>query len=61
MPWADEERVQPLGVTLEFWSPTEAEFHFRTLFDRLTENRFSSTAAFINKGNLSRTKAAAHD
>lgn len=61
MPWADEENVRPLGVTLQFWSPVEAEFEFRRLFDQLTENRFSSTAPFVNKGNLARAKAAAHD
>ncbi|WP_420104129.1 phosphohydrolase [Bosea sp. (in: a-proteobacteria)] len=34
-PWDACEQVEPLGVKLQFWRPTEAEFQFRTLFDRL--------------------------
>lgn len=30
---------QPLGVTLEYWSPVRAEVEFRTQFDKLTTGR----------------------
>ncbi|SEG58974.1 phosphohydrolase [Bosea lathyri] len=51
MPWAAEEQVEALGVTLECWSPVRAEVEFMTLFDKLTEGRFASSAPFVNKSH----------
>lgn len=38
-PWADCEQVEPLGVTLQFWTPMMAEIQFLAMFDTLTSNR----------------------
>jgi hypothetical protein len=50
IPWKEEEQVEPLGVTLRFWTPTEAEFWFLTEFDHLTGGRFGASAHFHNPG-----------
>lgn len=49
-PWSVEEQVAPLGVSLRFWSPIEAEFWFLTEFDHLTGGQFGASAHFHNPG-----------
>lgn len=51
----------PLGVTLRFWTPVEAEFWFLTEFDHLTGGRFAATSQFPIQGGYgggSRPQAA---
>lgn len=57
-PWADAEQVEPLGVSLRFWTPVEAEFWFLTEFDYLTGGRFAATPAAWPRG--ASLKAPAH-
>lgn len=48
-PWGVQDE-QPLGVTLRFWTPEQAEFWFLTEFDALTGGRFASQMPFHNCG-----------
>lgn len=57
-PWAVQEK-KPLGVTLRFWKPDEAEFWFLQEFDWLTEGRFAATPASLPRG-CSLKAGAAH-
>lgn len=43
--------VEPLGVTLRFWRPDEAEYWFLTEFDWLTGGAFAAKAAFHNSSH----------
>jgi hypothetical protein len=45
MPWTAEEQVEPLGVTLQFWTPAMAEIQFLAAFDRLFDpERYAARA-----------------
>ncbi len=57
--WSATEGLDPLGVTLRFWKPDEAEFWFLREFDVLTEGRFSATPAPLPRG-CSLKAGAAH-
>ncbi|PZU95607.1 MAG: phosphohydrolase [Chelatococcus sp.] len=48
--------VEPLGVTLQFWSPNVAEFRFMALFDRLISGRPEGAGV----APISRTERKAH-
>lgn len=50
MPWREEERVEPLGVTLQFWTPVMAEIQFMTMFDMLIAGRDASGAGLAGRG-----------
>lgn len=57
-PWGVQE-AEPLGVTLRFWKPDEAEFWFLKEFDHLTGGRFSPVPAALPRG-ASLKQGAAH-
>lgn len=48
-PWGVQEE-EPLGVTLRFWKPDEAEFWFLQEFDWVTGGRFGVTPAPLPRG-----------
>lgn len=50
MPWREEERVEPLGVTLQFWTPVMAEIQFMTMFDMLMAGRDAAGAGLAGRG-----------
>jgi hypothetical protein len=50
MPWKAEEQVEPLGVTLQFWTPAIAEIQFMTMFDMLMGGRAADGSSFVHAG-----------
>lgn len=58
MPWKAEEQVEPLGVTLPFWSPVKAELEFMAMFDRLSVGR--PAGAGLSPIGMSERRAHGH-